>query len=471
MSKSLSVKSIIEPVRETKVCYEADVVVVGGGPGGIGAAVCAARAGADTVLIERYGHLGGMASGGLVNIIPNLSDIYGKQHIAGIVQEIIDRMDARGAASYPKKPDWGSSEKKIVDLYLNANLRHFFVRENYKLGKEIVLYSALVDPEVLKDELNDMVKEAGVKLYLHSWGTQPLMEGNQVKGVIFESKSGRQAVLGKVVIDSTGDGDLLIPAGASVITEIKRPSRIANLAFCFWITNVDNKKEDEFRASQPEKYGDLMKELAAKRGFPGHFRGLLKDQENVIWFHPHIPAGDQTDVEEMTKVDVDTRKRALITWEFLKKYVTGYEKSYIMQTAPQLGTTGGRRVVGEYILTEKDMNTDIPFEDTIAVFAGNDRGELSHQYPKMYIPYRSLVPKKVEGLLVACRAFSSEDSVNNHFNLIPHCFCFGQAAGTAAAMALSSGVSVRDVNIKALQENLLKQGVILPDKINTKKSV
>jgi hypothetical protein len=463
MNKSLSVTSITEPARETQVCYEADVVVVGGGPGGVGAAVCAARAGADTVLIERYGHLGGMASGGLVNIFPNLGDIYGRQHIAGIVQEIIDRMDFRGAASYPEKPDWGTSERKIVDLYLNAGLRHFYVRKNNKLDKEVVLYTALVDPEVLKDELNDMVKEAGVKLYLHSWGTQPIMEGNRIKGVIFESKSGRQAILGKVVIDSTGDGDLLIPSGADVITEIKRPSRIANLAFCFWITNVDNKKEDEFKATQPEKYKELMKELMTKRGFAGHFRGLLKDQENVIWFHPHIPAEDQTDVEEMTKVDVDTRKRALITWEFLKKYVPGYEKSYIMQTAPQLGTTGGRRVVGEYVLTEKDMNQEEPFDDTIAVFASNDRGEISQEYPRMFIPYRSLVPKDVEGLLVACRAFSSEDSVNTHFNLIPHCLCFGQAAGTAAAMALSSGVNVRDIDIKSLQKNLLKQGVILPD--------
>ena len=462
MNNNLSVKSITEPAREIKVSYEADVVVVGGGPGGVGAAVCAARAGANTVLIERYGHLGGMATGGLVNIIPNLSDIYGEQHIAGIVQEIIDRMDARGAASYPGKADWGTTERKVVDRYLNARMGNFFVRDNNKLDKEVVLYSALIDPEVLKDELNDMMKEAGVKLYLHSWGTQPVMEGNQVKGVIFESKSGRQAILGKVVIDSTGDGDLLVPSGAEVITEMKRPSRIANLAFCFWITNVDNAKEDEFKVAQPEKYDELMKELTEKRGFARHFRGLLKDQESVIWFHPHIPANDQTDVEEMTRIDVDTRKRSLITYEFLKNYVPGYEKSYIMQTAPQLGTTGGKRVVGDYVLTGEDMNREEPFEDTIAVFAGNDRGELSHRYPKMYIPYRSLVPKNIEGLLVACRAFSSEHSVNNQFNLIPHCLCFGQAAGTAAAQALDSGVSVRNVDIKALQKDLRDQGVILP---------
>ena len=465
MNKNLSMMSINEPARETQVCYEADVVVVGGGPGGIGAAICAAREGADTVLIERYGHLGGMATGGLVNIIPNLSDIYGRQHIAGIVQEIIDRMDARGAVSYPNKSDWGTSERKIVDLYLNANLRHFCVRENKKLGKEIVLYTALVDPEVLKDELNDMVKETGVKLYLHSWGTQPIMEGNRIKGVIFESKSGRKAILGKVVIDSTGDGDLLIPCGADVITEIKRPSRIANLAFCFWITNVDNKKEDEFKATRPEKYNELMKKLSEKRGFVGHFRSLLKDQESVIWFHPHIPAEDQTDVEEMTRIDMDTRKRALITWEFLKKNVPGYEKSYIMQTAPQLGTTGGRRVVGEYVLTEKDMNSKEPFDDTIAIFASNDRGELSHEYPRMFIPYRCLVPKNIEGLLVACRAFSSEDSVNTHFNLIPHCLCLGQAAGTAAAIAARDEIPTAQVDIRKLQKCLSDQNVPLPHEI------
>jgi hypothetical protein len=190
----------------------------------------------------------------------------------------------------------------------------------------------------------------------------------------------------------------------------------------------------------------------------------------VIWFHPHIPAKDQTDVEEMTRIDMDTRKRALVTWEFLKNNVPGYERSYIMQTAPQLGTTGGRRVVGEYILTEKDMNSEEPFDDTIAIFASNDRGELSCKYPRMFVPYRCLVPKNIDGLLVACRAFSSEDSVNTHFNLIPHCLCLGQAAGTAAAIALDSGVNVRDVDIKALQRHLLKQGVILPgnEKADTK---
>jgi hypothetical protein len=462
MSTNFYKKTILEPAREIRVCREADVVVVGGGPGGIGAAIASARSGADTVLIERYGHLGGMATGGLVNIIPNLADIYGKQHISGLCQEIINRMDARQATSYPGKADWGSSDEKLVNYYLNANLGHFYIRKNQATGKEIVLYSVLVDPEVLKDELNRMVEEAGVKLYLHSWGTRAIVEDSQVKGVIFESKTGRQAVLGKVVIDSTGDGDIFVSAGADYESKINPKSRISNLAFCFWITNVDNDREDYFKFSQPEKYAELMEELAKVGGFSRHFRGLLKNQESVIWFHPHIPCSDQTDVEEMTRVDINSRRRALITWEFLKKNVPGYEKSYIMLTAPQLGTTGGKRVIGEYMLTEKDMWADKPFEDTIAIFANNDNGELSLRHPRMYIPYRSLVPQKIEGLLVACRAFSSDEVVNSNFNLIPHCICFGQAAGTGAALSIKAGVSPRNVDYKALRDSLLHQSVILP---------
>lgn len=461
MGKRQSLKTITEPAKETKIFREADVIVVGGGPGGVGAAICAARTGADTVLIERYGHLGGMATGGLVNIIPNLGDIYGKQHIFGLCQELIDRLDARQAASYPAKKDWGTSEQKVVDYYLDANLRHFYVRQNPQ-GKEIVLYTALVDPEVMKDELNAMVMEAGAKILLHSWCTEPIMEGNTVKGVIFESKSGRQAILGKVIIDSTGDGDLLPLVGAEYISKINPALRISHLCFCFWIVNVDIKKVDKFRLSNPQKHEELMQELTSAGGFPFYFKTLLKTQEGVIWFHPHLECTSQTDVEEMTRVDVTSRKRALVTWEFLKKYVPGFEKSFMMLTAPQLGTTGGRRIVGEYMLTEEDMNRDEPFTDTIVVFADNDRGESSLKHPEMFIPYRSLVPKKIEGLLVACRAFSSEDCVNDVFNLIPHCLCFGQAAGTAAALAVDRGVNVRNVDYKALRDSLIKQGVNLP---------
>ena len=461
-------KTITEPARKTRVCREADVVVVGGGPGGIGSAIAAARSGARTVLIERYGHLGGMATGGLVNIIPNLSDISGRQQIYGLNQELIDRLDVRGGTSYPKKKDWGTTDRKVVDYYLNANLGWFYIRKDLNIGKERVLYTAVVDPEILKDELNSMVTEAGVDLFLHSWGTEPIMDGNAVKGVIFESKSGRQAILGKVVIDSTGDGDLFVAAGAAYDETLDPHRRTAWLAFVFWLVNVDIRKVDDFKASQPDKHAELMKELGKLGGYTNYFKGILENQENCLWFHcfqprPDGEASDAKDVEELTRVDVRARRRALITYDFLKKYIPGFEKSFIMQSAPQLGIQGGRRVIGEYIVSEKDMVSDEVFEDTIAVFANNDNGDISAKHPSLCIPYRCLVPRDVEGLLVACRAFSSTDTVNEYFNIIPHCICFGQAAGTAAALAADKGTSPRKVDYGVLHSNLVKQGVRLPE--------
>jgi 2-polyprenyl-6-methoxyphenol hydroxylase-like FAD-dependent oxidoreductase len=459
-------KTITEPSRKTGVFREVDVVVVGGGPGGVASAICAARNGAKTLLIERYGHLGGMATGGLINIFPNLSDISGRQHIFGITQEIIDRLDKRGGTSYPKKQDWGTTDPKIVDYYLNASLGHFYVRKDpNRGGKQAVMYTAVVDPEILKDELNDMVSGAGAELLLHSWGTQPIVEGNTVKGVIFESKSGRRAVPAKVVIDATGDGDIFVGAGAEFDAALDNKHRTAWLAFTTWVTNVDLKKYDDFKDAQPEKYKELTQELLKLGGYSHFMRGVLKNQSGVIWYHsfqPQEKSSDAMDVEELTRVDVRGRKRALITHEFMKKHVPGFEKSFIMQTAPQLGTQGGRRVKGEYTLDAKDMETDEIFEDTIAVLANNDNGDISAKHPSLCIPYRCLVPKKVEGLLVACRAFSSADSINQFFNIIPPCLCYGQAAGTAAALAVKDKIQPRKVDYKELQKNLVKQGVYIP---------
>ncbi|MBA7697706.1 hypothetical protein ES703_106374 [subsurface metagenome] len=408
-----------------------------------------------------------MATGGLINILPNLSDISGKQHIFGLNQEIIDRMQARGGAFYPKKEDWGTTDRKVVEYYLNSNMGNFYIRKDPNLGgKERVLYTAVVDPEVLKDELNDMVQEAGVDLLLHSWGTRPIMEGNTVKGVFFESKSGRQAILGKVVIDSTGDGDIFVEAGADFDGSLDGKRRTGWLAFTTWITNVDIKKADDFKASRPEKHAELMQELMKLGGYPHYMKGILKNQRNVIWYHSFQikpEASDCKDVEELTRVDVKARKRALITYEFMKKNVPGFENSFIMQTAPQLGTQGGRRVIGEYILSDKDMVSDEVYEDTIVVLANNDNGEISAKHPAICIPYRCLVPKEVDGLLVACRAFSSTDSVNMYFNIIPPCIAYGQAAGTAAAMAVDAGIQPRKVDYKGLHKNLVKQGVNLPE--------
>ena len=454
------VKTVTEAQREVAVISEADVVVVGGGPGGFAAAVAAARTGAKTVLLERYGHLGGMATGGLVNIIPNLSDIYGTRYIGGICQELLDRLDAQGAAFRPDERDWGSTDAGVVKYYADSSFHNFFLRKNAE-GKTALLYTTIVDPEICKNEMNRMVTEAGVKLFLHSWVTDTIMDGSTVKGIIFQSKSGRQAVLGKVVIDCTGDGDLLPWSGTETEDNIGR-LRIKHLCFGFWIGGVEFRAFDRFMSSKPDEYTALKNELYDKGLYVGFFRGMLKNQEHTAWFHPHFTAECQTDVEEMTRMDVAGREKAVQTWELLKAKAPGFENSYIQLTCPQLGTTGGRRLIGEYSVREADLRPEQPFEDTIAIFPNNDRGAESLQYSKIYIPYRALVPKKTEGLLVACRAFSSDDIANNGFNLVPHSMCFGHAAGIAAAIAAEKNISVRDVPYAELRQKLLEGGAILP---------
>jgi len=439
---------ISEPAQEIKVLTEAEVVVVGGGPGGHSAAVAAARSGAKTVLVERYGHLGGMATGGIVIQIPHMSDGSENQQIAGLTQEWLDRLDPIGGVLVPQRKDIGSSDPKLVSYW-----RRF--AGNTRNGK--IEYTAWVDPELLKCVLNDMAEEAKVKLLLHSWGTRAITENGAVKGVIFESKSGRQAVTGKIVIDATGDGDLLPSAGAEWEGGFDPSLRSSMLALVFRIGNGDYQKYCDFRDENPERAQALMKEMTAYAGtmlmpFP-------TPRNDVMWVNNWIPGLDNLNVEHLTELEVSMRKMMRKGHEFLKNNVPGFENSFILDTASQTGTRGGRRVIGETRISEDDLKNGKKYEDTIAVFS-----RLGSQGPDdfTYIPYRCLVPVKTDGLLVAGRGFSSDGHANNMANLIPHCIAMGQAAGTAAAMAVREGIQPRKVDYKKLQKNLLAQDVLLP---------
>jgi hypothetical protein len=443
-----SYKTVREPAQEVRVCCEADVVVVGGGPGGHSAAVAAARNGAKTVLLERYGHLGGMATGGIVIQIPHMSDGGKKQQIAGLCQEWLDRLEVIGGSLHPRKEELGSTDKDLV-----ARWRRYM--GNVNNGR--IEHTAWVDPELLKCVLNNMVEEAGVKLFLHSWGVKAIAEEGCVKGIIFESKSGRQAVLGRIIIDGTGDGDLLPSAGAEYDGTLDRSLRSSMLALVFRLGNCDYQKFCDFRETEPKKFEELMKELARVAGT--RLLPLPSPRNDVMWVNNWIPDLDCTKVEDLTKLEVEMRKIMLRGHDFIKKNIPTFEKSFILDTASQTGTRGARRLVGEYTVTREDLHSGKKHDDTIAIIPRFDSPEGS---PLSYFPYRALVPVKVEGLLVAGRSFSSDMAANNMINLIPHCIAMGQAAGTAAALALKNGVNVRRVNYKELQNSLTKQGVPLP---------
>ncbi len=443
-----STRTIIEPSRELKVCYEADVVVVGGGPGGHSAAIAAARNGAKVVLLERYGHLGGMATGGIVIQIPHMSDGSKEQQIAGLCQEWLDRLDKIGGALHPPRGLLGSDDKQAC------------ARWQRYVGTVVggrIRQTAWVDPELLKCVLNDMVEETDIKLFLHSWGTRALVDGNTVKGVAFESKSGRQAIMGKIIIDSTGDGDLLPSAGADFDDKWDPKIRSSQLALVFRIGNVDFNKTADFHEADPEKYNELMAGLARAAGM--RFLPLPSPRNDVVWMNNWIPNVSAMNVEDLTKVEVQVRRCMLPGLAYLRENVPGFENGFILDTASQTGTRGGRRLKGDYTVTSEDILSGKTFEDTIAVFAPVGAGE---NRGRVQIPFRSLVPAKVEGLLVAGRSFSSDAPANDACNLIPHCVAMGEAAGTAAAMAVKQDISLRKVDHRKLQQQLLKQGVPLP---------
>jgi hypothetical protein len=287
-------------------------------------------------------------------------------------------------------------------------------------------------------------------------GYRRVIERNEVQGIIFESKSGRQAIMAKVVIDATGDGDLLPSAGAEFEEHIDPKLRIANLSMCYWIANVNLAKVEEFRKTNPQKYVELTAECGKLGGYNSFLKSNLKDQESVVWVHNKMPVSSQIDVEELTRTEFEGRKKMRIMHDFFKKYVPGFEHSFIILTDPQLGTRGARRVLGEVRLTAKDMDSNKIWEDTIAVFPDLDRGEASERHPLMNVPYRCMVPQKVDNRLVACRAFSSDDVFNTYFNLIPHCVALGEAAGVAAALAVKERIKPRKV-CATLQHSVIHQ--------------
>jgi hypothetical protein len=443
-------RTVTEPSRDINVCDEADVVVVGGGPGGHSAAIAAARNGAKVVLVERYGHLGGMASGGIVIQIPHMSDGGKEPVIAGLSLEWLERLDTIGGTLRPGMEDIGSTDEKLVSRW-----RRFM--GNVINGR--IEHTAWVDPELLKCVLNDMVEEAGVKLYLHSWGTGVIVDKGRVGGVFFESKSGRQAVLGKVIIDGTGDADLLPLAGAEFDGTINPSSRSSMLALVFRLGNCDYQKLCDFQEANREKYQELMKGLAEAAGT--FLLPLPSPRNDVLWVNNWIPGLDCTRVEDLTRLEIEMRKIIRRGHAYMKKNIPTFENSFILDTASQTGTRGSRRLVGEYVITSEDFQSCKKYDDTVAVFPRlgppGDR-----EVPHVYIPYRALVPVRTDGLLVAGRSFSSDMEANNMANLIPHCIAMGEAAGTAAALAVKYDVSLRQLDSKILQKTLLEHGAVLP---------
>jgi hypothetical protein len=414
---------ITEPQRQTPIVADVDIAIIGGGTAGIMAAVAAARTGAKTLVVERHAHLGGYFAcqpGGAFG--QSFQDMNGNLVIKGLPWEFMERLIAAGGAVGPREiepppgNEWHIGQSRPVVHY-----------------------------EAVKTLAFEMMEEEGVQLLLHTLTVGAIVEERAVRGVIVENKSGRQAILAKVVVDSSGDADVAAYAGAPFEKTPKQEMYQIQRGFKVAIRN--------------------------ERGRPE----ILGPQDNPLRIHYLNAAynhGDGSDVWDLTRAEVEIRKRALqLLNEWRKR--PGYETAYIFETgeSPILGVRETRRIVGEYTLTEQDVRQGRKFADRIAKSAqgldmhhsaSDDRGESAICLPceaDYYdIPYRCLLPKEIDNLVVAGRCISATHIAEAATRKVPNCMATGQAAGTAAALAAQLGVTPRKLDVVQLQQTLREQG-------------
>jgi hypothetical protein len=407
-----------ESARDLAVAREVDVIVVGGGPAGLAAAIAAARKGTSTVLVERLGYLGGTATASLmacINGFRNQVEPDFTQTVRGIAEEIVlelKALDGLGRSPYPQKA--------------------------YPTEPGQMEYSYAIDTEKFKYVTLKLCVEAGVDLLFHTWFCDSIVEEGVLKGVIVENKSGRQALLAKTVVDASGDGDVAARAGVP-----------------FWQTVADE---------APRLVDALMYRIEFGETRPERLHGCDFGSNAVLW-GPRAAPIDGTDGNALARAEVDTRLRVYEDFAAKQAREPTLADARVIETPPLLGIRQTRFIEGEYKLTAEDAIEGRRFDDVVAISSCaiihyyGYRRYLEHE--GYDIPYRCLVPVRVEGLLIAGRCISSEQQpYESHRAMIP-IMAIGEAAGTAAALAAREGVSPRQLDVTLLQETLIAQGAEL----------
>jgi ribulose 1,5-bisphosphate synthetase/thiazole synthase len=411
---------VVQPQRELSILRKTGVLVVGGGPAGTAAALSARRLGIDVTLVERYGYLGGLATGGLVLAIFPLYDRKNRQVISGIGEEMMKRLD---------KLKYGIIDRGKAPIY------------------------PTIDAEAFKYVLADMVLQSGMNAYLDCWGVDAIVDAQgAVRGAVFESKSGRQAILADVVVDASGDGDIYAAAGAAfekVKDNIGLVSRMGNVD----VEDVigENREYSTGTRGKPQRgrpnMGAPVADLAGHVGSPTPAPG-------VNWLNMKGPVADGLDVAELSSLELKHRRALWNNLERARK-IAGAENAYLAETAPQMGVRLTRLLAGAKKLTLREVKSGATFKDVIGYSGGFGNT------PEFQIPYGCLVPEKLENLVAAGRCVSSEFQVADTLRLIPVCWVTGQAAGIAAALSVQDKCRLRDVNIGKLQKALRQQGAYL----------
>lgn len=447
---------VTEPARQTPVIHRTGVLVLGSGPGGLAAALAAARAGAEVTLVERFGCFGGNITAVGVE---GFAWYRHEQTVeaGGIGREFEERAKEMGAA----------------------------VPESQSLSYEL-------DSEGFKLVADRLVEEAGIHAMLHRQVVAPVMDGDRVAGVIVESKAGREAILARVVIDATGDADIVHRAGAPC--RKTPPEEMQAASVMFHLAGVDKRRFMEAVRADPQTYADwssgewqvetsgkedgmfspfLRKpfEKAAEAGLiPAEINtiggtwGAVHDTGELTYMNlVHLPAIDGTDPASLARGEIEGRRQAMLAIEALRRFMPGCEAARLRNFGMTIGIRDTRKIDACYNMTERDVRNEARFDDSIGIYPEFIDGYGVLILPTtgryMHIPLRALLPQRVEGLIVAGRAIGGDRIAHAATRNMACCAVAGQGAGVAAALALAERRAPHEVDLAAVQRELLRQGV------------
>jgi hypothetical protein len=443
-------KTIHEKERDVPVMAETDVLVVGGGPAGIAAALAAARAGVDTILTERFGFFGG-----------------------NITQAMVESLV------------WYRHERTVEAGGIGAELESV-AEEMGGTVPDPESTGRLLDSEMFKCAADRLLREAGVTPLLHCLVTDAVAEDGEIRGVITESKSGRRAVLAKTVVDATGDADVADRAGvpctmapkdelmavtvgftlSGIDTEVfwnhveRHPSQITD-----WASNTSEKEEGLFSTYFRDVFDRARADGVVPADAPlgGYWDAITDEGEARGLNLVHLFGVDPTDVWELTEAEMEGRRQVLWAIEALRKYQPGFEQAKLRSIGSSIGTRESRKIVGRYNLREEDVRNQATFEDSIGIFP-----EFLDAYGVVLIPttgryfqlpYGIMVPQNVDNLLVAGRSVAGDKISHSATRQMMCCAATGQGAGVAAAAAVQQHRRTAGVDIGAVQDELKRQGV------------
>ena len=427
---------ILSKSEQIPVVAASDVVVIGAGPAGLSAAISAARNGCSVTLVERYHHLGGMASGGMVLVLDDMVNEGNEIVTTGIVTEFVDRMESQDGAVYPPREDC------LTNWEMWQKWSRWGCIDFHKTGMpQPIIHAVAFDPDCWKRVSLDLVREADVNLRLHSWFSEALVEDNRVTGIIVQTKLGRQAIRAGMVIDASGDLDVAASAGASFINGQYIVTTV------FRLMDVDTDRAEAFEYSEPEAYKKLDREARRRIGGAWGMWWLKTPLPGVVWCNcPHMPGYDGISPEDMVAAEFEGRERMMNLLHFARENLPGFENAKMLGAAEQMGIRQTRLLKGEYVVTKKDVASRRYFADSVC--RGRD----------YYTPYRALLPKGIDNLIVAGRHYSVDSDAQKLSREIPPCMAQGEAAGVAVSLALNGGKALRDVDAKLIQKQMRAQG-------------